>query len=110
MSHPYSTSLLSWDVLRHSYTKARREMQSGILASLTPWLTLVRFLSAASRLSLQLSHGENCISVVLHLLCSWNRMAATFLVVNIRKKALGRHTVEAFFHDFGPNHPKATAY
>lgn len=37
---------LRWDALRRCYTKARREMQSGILASLTPRFTLVMLLSA----------------------------------------------------------------
>ena len=49
--------------LRRCYTKARREMQSGILASLTPRFTLVMLLSAV--------HARVCSSVTASSAALW---------------------------------------
>lgn len=85
VSRPYGICLLRCDVPRHSNTKARRELHSGILASLTLVVNVGEVSVSHSCLSLQLSHGEFCNFVVFHLLYYWNRSAASFPIMNIRK-------------------------
>lgn len=82
VSCPYGNCLLGCNVPRRSNTKARRELHSGILASLTPVVKLGEVSVSHSCLSLQFRHGEFCsvISSVIFL-----EQNCSFPVMNIRK-------------------------